>query len=216
MIDELVLGFPGQRPGGLVLTVLMAVGAGLSAVVLGLVYATLCVQAPRFSLVLQTALAVLRGVPVLLLVFVLAQATGLLLTVAGALALLLYSFSHVGETLRSFLTAYPAAVREQARVLGLGWVREWFQLRLPWTFHRSLQALGTHWISLLKDTGALTILGIGELTTVARVLSERGSLSNWRSTLAAAALLYLGTTVVLIRILRHVRAPYWMEVATLT
>jgi ABC-type amino acid transport system permease subunit len=74
-------------------------------------------------------------------------------------------------------------------------------LRIPWTLRRSLDALGTHWISLLKDTGALTVLGIGELTTVARLLSERTGSTQWMVILVTAAALYLVTVVALIRIL---------------
>jgi len=208
VIVNLLLGIPGERPGGLLLSILTAAGSGALAVVLGTVYATVCVQAPRLSLGLQAALAVLRGVPLLLLVFVLAQGTGLPLPAAGFLALLLYSLCHVGEALRSFLAAYPAVLREQARVLGLGTGREWLQLRLPWTFRRSLDALATHWISLLKDTGALIVVGIGELTTVAKVLSEQASISDWKLILASAALLYLATTVVLVQTLEFIKARY--------
>ncbi len=208
MIDDLLLGLPDQRPGGLLLSILTAAAAGATAVVLGALYATVCVQAPRLSLVLQGALAALRGVPLLLLMFALAQSTHLSLAAAGFVALFLYSLCHVGEALRSFLAAYPAILRDQARLLGLNWSTELLRLRLPWTFRRSLDALATHWISLLKDTGALVVLGIGELTTVARVLSERASLGSWQLILATAALLYLAATVALIRTLELVKARY--------
>jgi polar amino acid transport system permease protein len=208
MIVNLLIGFPDQRPGGLLLSVLSAVGSGVGALLLGIVYATVCVQVPRLSLALQATLAVLRGVPLLLLVFMLAQTTRLSLPAAGFVALLLYSLSQVGEALRGFLAAYPSAVRDQARLLGLSWGREWIELRLPWSLRRSLEALATHWISLLKDTGALTVLGIGELTTVARALSERASISDWQVVIGAAALLYLGATITLTRALDFLRTRY--------
>jgi ABC-type amino acid transport system permease subunit len=72
---------------------------------------------------------------------------------------------------------------------------------VPWTVRRSLDALGTHWISLLKDTGALTVLGIGELTTVARLLSERTDTTGWLLVLLLAAGLYLVTVLALTRTL---------------
>jgi len=64
-------------------------------------------------------------------------------------------------------------------------------------------ALGTHWVSLLKDTGALTVLGIGELTTVARLLSERTNTSGWLLVLLAAAAIYLATIAALTRTLSY-------------
>jgi polar amino acid transport system permease protein len=208
MVVDLILGLPGQRPGGLLLTILLAAIAAISGLALGLLYATICVHLPRLSLTLQGALAILRGIPLLLLVFALAQLTSLPLAVGGLVALIMYSLCHVGETLRGYLAAYPRALREQSRVLCLGWVREWALLRLPWTLRRSLDALATHWIDMLKDTGALTVLSIGELTTVARVLSEAESISEWRTVLIVSALLYLGATVTLIQLLKLMKRRY--------
>lgn len=208
MLADLILGLPGQRPGGLLLTILLTAIAAISGLALGLLYATICVHLPRASLTLQGALAIVRGIPLLLLVFALAQLTSLPLVVGGLVALIMYSLCHVGETLRGYLGAYPDALREQSRVLCLGWMREWAQLRLPWTLRRSLDALATHWIDMLKDTGALTVLSIGELTTVARVLSEQASISKWRAVLIVSALLYLGATVALIQILKLVKRHY--------
>jgi ABC-type amino acid transport system permease subunit len=206
MILNLLLGLPNSRPGGLLLTVLFFLGAGLVAMLAGFAYGALCVVLPRASVPLQGASAVLRGVPLLLLMFLLAQASGLPVGTAGLLALILYSFAYVGEIIRSFLGAYPVSLANQARIMGLGPVREWLQLRAPWTLGSALDALGTHWISLLKDTGALVVLGIAELTSVAKVLSETtASYDRWVLVLAGAAGVYLVATLLLIQGLRVVR-----------
>jgi polar amino acid transport system permease protein len=205
MIENLLIGLPGGRPGGLVLTILYAITSGAAALALGFVYAAIGVVLPRASLPLQAASAFLRGVPLLLLVFLLAQASGLSVGMAGFFALLLYSFAHVSEVLRSFLTSYPASLSDQARVMGIGPVREWLQLRMPWTLRHAWGAIGTHWVSLLKDTGALVVLGIGELTTVAKALGETpAGPDQWVVVLVSAAALYLAATLVLIRLLESV------------
>jgi polar amino acid transport system permease protein len=206
MIVNLLFGLPNARPGGLVLTVLFFLGAALVAMLAGFAYGALCVVFPRASLPLQGASAVLRGVPLLLLMFLLAQASGLGVGAAGLLALILYSFAYAGEIIRAFLRSYPVSLANQARIMGLGRVREWLQLRVPWTLGKALDALGTHWISLLKDTGALVVLGIAELTSVAKVLSETtASYDRWVLVLAAAAGVYLAATLLLIQGLRVVR-----------
>jgi polar amino acid transport system permease protein len=205
VITDLLIGLPDQRPGGIVLTVLIAVGSASAALVLGAVYATICVHAPRLSLVLQAPLAVIRGIPLLLLVFAIGQLTTLPLVITGYLALALYSLCHVGETLRAFMASYPAILRDQSRVLGYGWTRDWARFRLPWTMRTSLDALATHWISLLKDTGALTVLGIGELTTVASTLSQTVGVTNWELIIATAGLIYLSTAIILIQSLQLLR-----------
>lgn len=203
MVMNLLFGLPGDRPGGLAMTVVYSIVAGTGALVVGFLYAAVGVTLPRVSLPLQAASAFLRGVPLLLLMFLIAHASGLPLAIAGLVALFLYSYSHVGEILRSFLASYPGHLADQARVMGISPIREWLELRAPWTLRHAWGALGTHWISLLKDTGALVVLAIGELTTVAKALSETpGTYDQWALVLALAATLYLGATVVLIRILR--------------
>jgi polar amino acid transport system permease protein len=201
IVVDLLIGLPDQRPGGLLLSVLSAVTAGTLAVVAGLLYAAVCVGAPRLTLAVQAGLALVRGVPLLLLIFALAQVTTMPLWMSGLSALFLYSLSHVGEALRAYLSTYPTQLREQARLLNISPIREWVTLRVPWTLRRSLDALGTHWISLLKDTGALTVLGIGELTTVAKLWSERESTAGWVAVLCVAAGLYLCAVIVLTRLI---------------
>lgn len=201
MITDLLIGLPSQRPGGIVLTLIVAFASAAAALVLGAVYATICVHLPRLSLGLQATLTVLRGIPLLLLVFALGQLTTLPLVVTGYLALLLYSLCHVGETLRGFMAIYPVVLRDQARVLGYGRAKDWALLRLPWTLRSSLDALATHWISLLKDTGALAVLSIGELTTVANTLSQGVGVTDWELVIILAGLIYLAATVILIQTL---------------
>jgi len=200
MVLNLLIGLPGDRPGGLLLSLIYFFASGAAALALGCVYAVLCVALPRVSLLFQAASAVLRGLPLILLVFLFAHVPWFVVGVAGLIALTVYSFGHVGEVLRSFLAAYPTAAAEQARLMGMSSIRDWLQLRVPWTLWRSWTALVTHWVSLLKDTGALVILGIGELTTTSKVLSEVSpSFEQWATTLVVAACLYLGATLALIQ-----------------
>jgi len=203
MVVNLLIGLPGDRPGGLVLTIFYAVASGGGALALGLAYASIGVNWTRASLGLQAVSAFLRGIPVLLLVFLTAHLGGLTTGSAGLIALSLYSFAHVGEILRSFLAAYPADLADQARVMGILPIWEWLLMRIPWTLRHAWAAVSTHWISLLKDTGALVVLGVGELTTVAKALAETpANYNQWGVIFVLAAALYLVTTFALIKILR--------------
>jgi ABC-type amino acid transport system permease subunit len=203
MVVSLLIGLPGDRPGGLVLTVFFFVTSGLAALVMGFAYAIVGVVLPRASLPLQGASAVLRGIPLLLLVFMLAHVPWLTMRQAGFAALTIYSLSHVGEVLRSFLGAYPRHLADQSRVIGMRPWSDWLELRMPWTLWRAWNALFTHWVSLLKDTGALVVLGIGELTMVAKVLSElEAGFDRWLFVLILAAALYLVATLLLIRMVQ--------------
>jgi len=202
VLTNLLFGLPGHRPGGLALSLLLGAGSAAVALLIGFGYATVCVGLPRASLPLQAAMAVIRGIPVLVLVFMAGAGTPLPLMVAGFLALCLYSLCHVGEILRGFLGSYPRLLRDQARLTGMSLPAEWLILRVPWALRRSLGALGTHWISLYKDTGALTVIAIGELTTIVRLMSQTVSTERWLGILGLAAALYLAASLVIAAALR--------------
>lgn len=213
MVVDLLIGLPGERPGGLLLTILYFFISGLAGLAIGFAYAAVGVTMPRASLPLQAGTAFFRGIPLLLLIFLAAHAPGFSPGVAAVVGLTLYSFSHVGETLRSFLASYPRSRIEQARLMGISPAREWLQLRGPWTLWRAWAALVTHWVSLLKDTGALVILGVGELTFVAKVLSENPSgREQWGVVITAAGILYLLATLALVQCL-GVAARKWEQLA---
>ncbi len=198
LLMNLLVGLPGQRPGGLTLSLAVAIAAAAGAILLGFGYAVIATQLPRASVPVQAAMAVLRGVPVLLLVFMLSL-TSLSLRLAAVSGMVLYSLAHVGEILRAFLALYPVHMVEQANLLGLTPGREWVALRIPWTFWHSLPTLGTHWVSLLKDTGALVILGMPELTTVTKMIAEGPvGQERWVEVLLLGTGLYLAAALALV------------------
>lgn len=199
LLEMLLIGLPGARPGGLLLSVFAFLGAALIGLLLGVAYAASCSISRTAALFLMPLGTLVRGVPPILLVFALAHAPFPSLTFAGVVGLAVYSFSHTGEILRAYVVAYPRSQIEAARVMGLNPLTAWLTLRLPWSLRMSLAPLATHWISLLKDTGALIVIGIGELTTVAKLLSSStANTTIWINVLMLAGLLYLLTTFVLL------------------
>jgi len=208
VVLDLLIGLPGDRPGGLLLSVLLGLGAGAAALALGFAYAAACSAGRAFGLPLQGVSALLRGIPLILLAFGVAELVSVPLALAGLLALTLYSLSHTGEILRGFLAAYPAENAAQARVMGIGPIREWVTLRIPHVLRDALGALQTHWISLLKDSGALVVIGVGELTTTAKLLTDRSADTGyWLGVLGLAAGFYLLTTLALIAAVRRIGGP---------
>lgn len=199
LLHLLLFGLPSEPVGGLVLTILTFLAAAAIGIALGAVYATVCVVSKTMAWPAMASSAFLRGVPPIILVFGLAHSALMSLTAAGMLGLALYSFSHVGETLRGYLASYPQAQAEAAKVAGMHPVRDWVGLRLMWSVRHALPAIATHWISLVKDTGALVIVGIGELTTVAKLAAESTSdLATWSLAIGMASALYFATTCALL------------------
>ena len=212
LLEMLLVGLPDARPGGLLLSVVAFFGAALIGFLLGVVYAVTCAASRLGALLLMPLGTLVRGVPPILLVFAFAHITFLSLTFAGVVGLAVYSFSHTGEILRAYVVAYPRSQIEAGRVLGLSPLIAWSTLRLPWSLRKSLAPLATHWISLLKDTGALVVIGVGELTTVAKLLaSSTANVTMWMSVLVVAGLLYLLTTFALLGVVRTLRRLFGIE-----
>lgn len=206
MMLDLLIGLPGDRPGGLLLSLLLGLGAGGAALVLGFAYGAVCRASRAAGLPLQAAAAVVRGVPLIMLAFAASEITALPLRIAGLLALTVYSLSHTGEIMRSFMASYPREAIAQARVMGISRGREFVSLRVPHVIRAALGALQTHWISLLKDSGALVVIGVGELTTTAKLLADRSaSMGHWLTVLSLAAALYLATTLALIAVVHRLQ-----------
>jgi ABC-type amino acid transport system permease subunit len=206
LLENLVLGLPGERPGGLVLSVLAFLAAAVGGAAVAALYAAVCVAYRFISWPLMVAATLIRGVPPILLVFALVHVPSFSPPLAGVLGLTLYSFSHVGEAIRAYLVVYPRQLSDASRVTGLHPFMDWLLFRLPWAMRRSLPALATHWISLLKDTGALVVLGVAELTTTAKLISESTAhVDSWALTLATAALLYFLATCALLGAISYLR-----------
>jgi len=202
MLDILVFGLPSEVLGGLCLTVLLFAISTVIAVPLGYLYAITVNEYPSLSFLLRSFATMIRGIPLLLLVFICSYLPNVSTLLSGVIGLILYSFSHVGEIQRGFLLKYPESLSRQTRAMGISRARDWWYLRPLWIWSRSFQALVTHWVSLLKDTGALVVLGIGELTTVAKILSESThDSSRWIAVLALTAVLYLIASFSLITVL---------------
>ena len=98
MVLNLLIGLPGDRPGGLLLSLVYFFASAAAALALGFVYAVICVALPRASLLLQAASAVLRGVPLILLVFLFANVSWFAAAVAGLVGLTLYSFGPLARS----------------------------------------------------------------------------------------------------------------------
>ena len=204
--ESLILGLPGERPGGLALSVLAFLAAAVAGLAMGALYAVVCVSSRLASSPLMMAAAVIRGIPPIVIVFALIHVPSFSALSGGLLGLALYSFSHVGETMRAYLMVYPQPLADAARTTGLHPFLDWTYFRLPWALRRSLPALTTHWISLLKDTGALVVLGVAELTTTAKLISESTAhVDAWASVLGTAALLYFLTTCALLAAINRLR-----------
>ncbi len=94
-------------------------------------------------------------------------------TLVGALALGINSGAYVAEIIRGGLMALDPGQMEAGRSLGLNYVDTMRFIVIPQAFKTILPALGNEFITLLKDTSLITVIGGKELLYAAQAIYGR-------------------------------------------
>jgi His/Glu/Gln/Arg/opine family amino acid ABC transporter permease subunit len=181
--------------GAVWLTVVLFVGA----MVVGTVFGLVCGLA-RASTVRPIAVAAMvyswfwRVLPVLLVlyfVFYGLPTVGITLgaLTAGILVFGLSTAAYMGEIVRGGLQAVPIEQREAAAALGMGRVRTFRRVVLPYVVRSIAGPYISQAILVLKGTSIAGIIGVSELTLVTRGLINT-TYEVWPF-LAVSALVYL-------------------------
>ncbi len=124
-----------------------------------------------------------RGTPllvqILLLYYGVANAVGMdNRYVAGVVILSLFAGAYIGEIIRAGIESVPGSQIESARALGFSDVQVYRFVILPQAGRQVLPALTGQFVSLIKDSSLLCIIGVEEFTLSARQIN-----SNTYSTL---------------------------------
>jgi polar amino acid transport system permease protein len=126
----------------------------------------------------STLLYLVRGVPLLIqafAVFYVLPLFGLRLSpfTTAALALSLFASVTIGEIIRGGIIAVPAGHFEAALALGLTPVRAFMLVVLPQALRAVLPPLVGQFVSLIKATAIISLLGVPELMYSGREIIER-------------------------------------------
>ncbi len=196
-------------------------GLALSSMALGLLLAILFAlgEMSRYkplSLLVSTLVALLRGLPEILVVFFIyfgATHAIFLLTdtyveissfMAGTIALSLIYSAYASQVLRSAFLAIPKGQKEASVALGIGPVRCFFRIILPQTWRHALPGLGNQWLVLLKDTALVALIGVHELLLQAKISAANTyEPFTWYG---IAALIYLAISLLSQTLLTHMQA----------
>jgi arginine/lysine/histidine/glutamine transport system substrate-binding/permease protein len=113
--------------------------------------------------------------------------------VAGVLALTLNSAAYIAEIVRAGIQSIEPGQTEAAQSLGLSAVETMRYVIFPQAFRRMIPPLGNEFISLLKDTSLVAIIGFEELFRKGQLIVA----GNYRAfeIYAAVALVYLCLTL---------------------
>jgi arginine/lysine/histidine/glutamine transport system substrate-binding/permease protein len=147
----------------------------------------------------------LRGTPLLVQIFMiyfgfpaLIQQLGIQFSfdrlIAAIVALSLNSAAYIGEIVRAGIQSIDIGQSEAARSLGLNAAQTMQYVIFPQAFRRMIPPLGNEFISLLKDTSLVAVIGFEELFRQGQLIVAE----NYRpfELYAAVALIYLVLTVI--------------------
>jgi polar amino acid transport system permease protein len=146
-----------------------------------------------------------RGTPLLVqvLIFYLAlPQVGIVLGAlsAGILALSLNYGAYLAETIRSGVMGVPPGQREAAMALGLSRRVTLWKVTGPQAMRLIIPPAGAQFISMLKDSSLVSILGLWELNFLAQ--SYARSSYHYMEMLTSAAIIYWGMSIVF-EIIQH-------------
>lgn len=165
---------------GFVETVKLALLAMAASFVLGVVAGTLrLARQPFLHVPAVLYIEVIRGVPLIMVIFWFYFITPI---VAGRpldnftsalIAFIVFEGAYLAEIVRAGIQAVPVGQVQAAASTGLGTVQTLRYVVLPQALRHMLPALVTRFIILFMDTSLAYIIGVRELTRVARIIAER-------------------------------------------
>ena len=198
--------YSGYFLRGAEITIVLAFFAVLFGTLLGLGITLL--RRSKFkpiSFIATAYVEFVRGTPLLVQIYIiyigLPQIIGIDLPdmTTGAVALALNSSAYVSEIIRAGIDAVDKGQMEAARSLGMNQGLAMFQVVIPQAFKNILPALGNEFISVIKESSMVSVIGVAELMYNAGIV--RGNTALGLEPVIVAAVIYFVITFTLTRVL---------------
>ncbi|RIY31916.1 hypothetical protein CJP74_06035 [Psittacicella melopsittaci] len=177
----------------------MLLGMVLAIIFLGFQKAPWRIISAPFDVLLM----MLRGLPEIVMVFLVYYGGSQLLSnfninldafAAGIIALGLIFAAYASQTLRGAIESIPQGQWLSAKALGVNRVKIFFDIILPQMWRQAIPGLTNQWLSLLKDSSLVSIIGISEIIfTTSSVIKVTHQPFTWY---IIAAILYLIISIV--------------------
>lgn len=207
------LGWQHELVRGVGMTLLAALVSLVFALVLGVLVALAKQARSRILRSLGTAYTtIIRGTPELLIIFfvyfgstIAAGKVVALLTgaqryvevptfVASVISLTIIFGGYMAESIRGGILALPKGQIEAADAFGFSRLSAFFQIKLPLIWRYALPALGNNWLSLIKATSLISMVGLEELMRKSNIAA--GQTREYFRFYAIAAVIYLILTLI--------------------
>ena len=211
---------------GALLTVAVSLAALAVAIVLGLMGAAAKISGNTPLVALATVYTtIIRGIPELVLMLLVfyggsiginnlleLSGTGITLDIepfsAGVLTLGFIYGAYMTETFRGAILSIPRGQFEAAAAFGMGPVQAFVRITLPQLVRYALPGFTNNWLVLIKATALISLIGLQEMTYLAKQASA-ATRSPFAFFLFTAALFLLYTWASL-AVLRRLNARYSM------
>jgi polar amino acid transport system permease protein len=193
------------------LTLIGGIAIGIIALALALLRTTKSPALTPFRFIATAYVDIFRGAPLILIILLVGfgipalRIQGLTsnVIVLGTIAVVLTYSAYVAEVIRSGILSVHQSQRAAARSLGLTSNQAMRYVILPQAIRRVIPPLLNDFVSLLKDTGLVSILGVTDAVRAAQINASRTF--NY-TPYVVAAILFLLITIPLTRYIdRHIR-----------
>jgi len=217
-------GWGDEMIWGAVMTLVVAASSFLLGIIMAVGFAAMKLSNHKvLNLIADIYTTVLRGVPELLVIYLVFFGGGTLLRmvasgvfgydgyvdlpilVTGVICIGVSSGAYSTEVIRGAVLAVPKGQIEAARAIGMGKAKRFWRILVPQVARFALPGLGNTWQLTLKDTSLISVIGLVEIMRQAAV--GAGSTKEPFTFYITAFVLYLALTSITNR--GFLRAEIW-------
>lgn len=201
--------YSGYFLKGTEITIVLAFFAVLFGTILGLGLTLLRRSKIKVISVIATAyVEFVRGTPLLVQIYIIYIGLPKLIGIdmpdmtVGAVALALNSAAYISEIIRAGIDAVDKGQMEAARSLGMNQSLAMLYVVIPQAFKNILPALGNEFVSVIKESSMVSVIGVAELMYNAGVV--RGNTALGLEPVIVAAVIYFILTFTMTRGLGYI------------
>ena len=185
---------------GLLTTLIVSVGAAVVGLLLGTLVALIKLQ-PKSKIMIAPKIicnvytTIIRGTPMALQLFVMAfvifAIRGFPQEITAILAFGINSGAYVSENIRAGIMSVDKGQTEASRALGIGTGYTMFRIVIPQGMKNVIPAIGNELIALIKETSIVSMIGMVDLTAVAKIIGSGQNLATYLAPMMVVAVFYL-------------------------
>lgn len=193
-------------PAGIGYTLLVTTFGSLAAIATGLMVGLGKLSKNRNILAIASLYTeILRGVPLLVLLFYIYYALGEIFHIPAVTAAIIgFGFSYgayMADVFRAGVENIPKEQAEAARSLGMSPVEVMLQIIIPQAMRTIIPAVGNQTLGMLKDTSLVSVLAISDILRIGNEYATKHF--NYFETYTYIALTYLILTLIMSRFVAY-------------